>query len=131
MSILSREQILQASDIKTEMVSVPEWGGDVLVRGLTGDERDAFEASILVRKGRRRETDLTHLRAKLVVRACVDERGERIFKDDDAPRLARKSAAAIERIYDVAARLSGLGDDDMEELAKNSGSGQGDSSTSG
>ena len=41
--VLSKEQILQADDLKTETVEVPEWGGDVLLRELRGRERDAFE----------------------------------------------------------------------------------------
>ena len=31
MAILTRDQILQAQDIQREVVSVPEWGGEVLV----------------------------------------------------------------------------------------------------
>ena len=34
--MLTRDAILNAADLKTEAVPVPEWGGDVLVRGLTG-----------------------------------------------------------------------------------------------
>jgi len=43
---LNKEQILRADDLKTEEVDVPEWGGSVRVRVLTGTERDAFESSI-------------------------------------------------------------------------------------
>ena len=38
---LSRDSILKASDIKTETVPVPEWGGDVNLRGHSGEELDA------------------------------------------------------------------------------------------
>ena len=41
--MLTQEQIRAASDLKTEEVYVPEWGGSVLMRGMTGTERDAWE----------------------------------------------------------------------------------------
>ena len=44
--ILNREQILAANDVKTRIVDVPEWGGSVIVRGLTSLERDRAIASI-------------------------------------------------------------------------------------
>ena len=47
MTYLSRDAILQREDIKTEDVEVPEWGGTVRVRGMTGVQRDAFEASLI------------------------------------------------------------------------------------
>ena len=48
---LTRDAILQATDLTFEDVAVPEWGGVVRVRGLTGTERDAFEASVVGRQG--------------------------------------------------------------------------------
>ena len=42
--ILTRDEILESEDLATETVSVPEWGGSVIVRALTGTERDAYEA---------------------------------------------------------------------------------------
>ena len=34
--LLTRDAILAAADIQTETVPVPEWGGEVAVRPLTG-----------------------------------------------------------------------------------------------
>lgn len=48
--MLSREQILGCSDIPTEIVKVPEWGGEVMVKGLTGSQRDWLEMSIFAEK---------------------------------------------------------------------------------
>ena len=42
--LLTRDLILKADDIQTREVEVPEWGGTVLIRALTGTERDAYEA---------------------------------------------------------------------------------------
>lgn len=114
--MLSRDLIFGASDIRTEVVDVPEWGGSVMVRGMTGAERDSFERSMVEIKGTETKMTWTNMRAKLVCRTAVDGSGKRIFKDEDATMLGTKSAAAINRVFKVAQRLSGLADDDVEEL---------------
>lgn len=127
MSLLTRDQILTADDLQTEDVPVPEWGGTVRVTGLTGTERDAFEAEIL---GDGKKRNLANLRAKLVARSAVDENGARVFTDGDIGKLGLKSASALTKVFEVCQRLSGLTPDDVEELAGNSEAGQSDSSTS-
>jgi hypothetical protein len=124
MSLLTRDQILQAQDIAREEISVPEWGGSVLVRGLTGQERDAYEATIMRLNGTNAQMNLVNARAKLVARSIIDEEGNRLFGDDDVALLAKKSAAALERVFNVAQRLSGLTSSDLDELAKASANGQ-------
>lgn len=116
---LTKAGILAASDITTETVKVPEWGGDVLVRGLTGSQRDAYEEGCYVGQGKDRRTSFKNLRARLVALCVVDEQGARVFDDADAAALGDKSAAALDRIFDVAQRLSGLTAKDVEALAGN------------
>ena len=130
MALLTRDAILQVQDLPTEQVHIPEWGGDVLVRALTGAERDRFEQSIVEQRGKNTRMNLQNIRAKLVALTVVDEQGNRIFKDEDVKWLGNKSAAALDRIFEVAQRLSGLRDEDVEELAKNSESDLSDDSTS-
>lgn len=110
---LSRDAILGASDIETETVDCPEWGDKVTVKSMTGAERDAFEQSIR-RDGK---LDLRNARAKLLVSVIVNENGTRIFADKDAPELGKKSAKVLNRLYEAAARLSGL-DDESEAAAE-------------
>lgn len=130
MPLLTRDAILAAPDLLTEEVSVPEWGGTVLVRGLTGTERDAFEEEMIVRRGQHRDVNLANFRARLLVKAVVDKAGKRLFTRADMEALGCKSAAAIQRVFQVAMRLSGMSDEDVEELTKNSEPGQSGSSTS-
>ncbi len=130
MALLTRDAILQAQDLPRVLVPVPEWGGELYVRALTGAERDAFEQSIVEQKGKNMKMNLRNIRAKLVALTAVDEEGHRLFSDDDARWLGNKSAAALDRVFEVAQRLSGLRPEDVEELAKNSESDQSDDSTS-
>lgn len=117
--LLTRDSILKVQDLETEDVEVPEWGGTVRVQGLTGAQRDEFESGVVSLKGKRQELNMQNIRAKLVVLSVVDENGERVFTDDDAGLLGMKSAVALQRVFDVAQRLSGITEDDVEELAKN------------
>lgn len=116
--LLGKDAIFKADDIATERVPVPEWGGDVMVRGLTGRQRDAWESSLSVRQGKKMVPDMRDFRARLVVRCVVDETGQLVFHDGDIEALTNKSGAALDRIYDVAAKLSGIAEKDVEELTE-------------
>lgn len=116
MGILGKNLILSAVDLKSEDVPVPEWGGDVRVRSLTGAERDAFDTSLLGKDGKR---NLGNIRARLLALTIVDENGDRVFSDDDADQLGAKSAGVLERLFEVAQRLNGMGAAAEEEIAKN------------
>lgn len=120
MAVLGRAAILEAPDLPEQWVEVPEWKGRVLVRGMTAAERDRYETGSLKGKGRNREVNLANLRARLVVLCTVDENRERLFQDADADKLGKKSALAVNRIFEIARKLSGMTEDDLEEMAGNS-----------
>jgi hypothetical protein len=130
MPILGRDSILQASDIRKELVAVPEWGGEVYVRSLSAKERDEFESSMLTFKGKTQEVNLRQARAKLAALSICDEEGKRLFSDADVAALGNKSASAMQRVWTVAQRLSAITEEDMEELTKNSGSARSEGSSS-
>jgi hypothetical protein len=117
MNILTKDAILNADDLQTETVSVPEWGGEVIVKTLTGMERDEFENSIL---GDTEKPDITNVRAKAVALSVVDQSGDRLFSPEDVLKLGKKNGRALDRIFAVVQRLNGLRKKDMEELIKNS-----------
>jgi len=118
MTLLSKIDILCARDLQTQDVDVPEWGGSVRVRSLTGRERDAFEASMVRGEGKDRKVDLTNMRARLVGLTVIDEVGLRLFKDEEVDLLGAKSGAALDRVFAVAQHLNGLSGADGEELTK-------------
>ncbi len=119
MPALNRNQILAAQDIKTQTVSVPEWGGDVIVKTMSGTERDAFEMSILQERGDDEKKNVANYRSRLLVKCLVDDNGNPVFSDADIAELGAKSAVAMDRILTVAQRLNGLGKTDVEALTKN------------
>ena len=121
MTALNRDDILKVSDIKLELVSVPEWGGEVWVKGMTGAERDKYEASCILEGEGLEGTgkiDMTNLRAKLCVMTICNKDKKRIFKEKDIQALSQKSASALQRVFSVAQKLSGMSDEDIEELTE-------------
>lgn len=114
--LLNAEAILGADDIRRERVEVPEWGGHVYVQTMTGTDRDAYEMSLV--DPDTGESRTTNLRAKLVARCLVDEAGNRLLTDDQVDALGRKSAAALDRCFDAAARLSKISNEDIDRLGK-------------
>lgn len=133
LNLLSRDQILGASDIQTEDIEAPEWGGTVRVRGLTAKQRDEYESSLVVTEGKGKSQtqriNMRNARARLAVMAVIDEDGNPLFADSDVFVLGEKSGAVIDRIFEAASRLSGISETDMDELTGNS-SGQSDDSNS-
>ena len=115
-----RDAILNATALPTEAVDVPEWGVTVHVRTLTAAERDAYQASLVkVKKDGSVERAPDNASGRLAALAISDERGNRLFTDDDAADLGRKSAKALARVTEAAARLSGLTDEAKEQARKN------------
>ncbi|ARK96168.1 hypothetical protein [Burkholderia pseudomallei] len=131
-TILNRAAILAANDLATVTVDVSEWGGAVIIRSMTGAQRDAYETSLMTKDASGRYTiDTENMRAKLVIFTAVDETGTPLFTLDDLPALASKNAAVIERMFVAAQRINGLSKDAVADAEKNSVSGQPDASASG
>ena len=128
--LLSRDEILAAADMTYEDVDVPEWGGAVRVKALSGAERDQFESSVIERRGKKTRWNMSNLRARLVALSVVDESGKRLFRFSDVEALGAKSAAALQRVFDVAMRLSGMRQEDVDELLENFTDDQSDGSIS-
>lgn len=113
---LTKEQIFSAPDMQLEEVEVPEWGGSVFVRPMSGIDRDAMEAFIIERNeslGPKAAVD--QIRPWCIARTACDKDGKLIFTKDDIPEMNKKSGAALDRIFKVIRRLSGL----MEDVKKN------------
>ncbi len=117
--LLSKQVIFATSDLPTEDVDVPEWGGTVRLRTLTGLERDAFEASCIKGSGKKSTMNYANIRAKLVSLCAVDGDGKPLFDETDSLSLGKKSAPALDRLFSVCQRMNGLSDADVEELVKN------------
>jgi len=130
---LTATQIFEAEDLLSERVEVPEWGGYVIVRTMSGSEKDRFQMATLTQHKGQIVTDLRkmkHFRTRAVSLCAANDKGERLFTDAQVEKLAKKSAVALDRVYTVASRLNGLAEDATGELEKNSEPSPEDASTS-
>lgn len=130
MQLLSKEQILTANDLTHEDIEVPEWGGRVRVRMMTGTERDQFEEEVFQVKGKDVRQNLKNFRTRLLVRTIINEDGSRMFTDKEIEILGQKAARPIDTVFAAAQRINGMGAKDVEEMTKNSESAPNESSTS-
>ncbi|MFA5161867.1 MAG: hypothetical protein WC421_06440 [Elusimicrobiales bacterium] len=128
--LLNKEQIKSVSDLETQDVEVPEWGGTVRLKSLTGAERDRFEAGVVQGQGRNTTVNMQNLRAKLVAQSAIGEDGKPLFTEEDVKWLGEKSAKALNRLFNAAQQLSGLSESDVKELAGNFKDARSEGSTS-
>ena len=109
-----RDKILGAEDLHREKVEVKEWDATIYIREMTGGERDAYDASLIDKSGLPTKEKLKDMRAELVVLTAVDEKGERIFGDDDVALVTRKNAKILDRLADIAQVINKLSEDAIE-----------------
>jgi hypothetical protein len=118
MKILNRDEILSADDLEKKKVHVPEWGGSVFIRMMTGAERDAYEIMMFGEDNKKKT--FVNMRAKFLAFTIVDESGKPIFTDSDIEALGKKGIKPIDRVYTAARKLNALSDEDVDEILKKS-----------
>lgn len=121
--VLTREAILARRNSGVERVYVERWKGHVCLRVMSGEDRDAFEQFCTDARTAGR-LQVRGILAMLLVRTICDESGQRVFTDEDVDAVNQLDAAVVCELFERAQRLSGLTDDDVEELAGNSPGGQ-------
>ncbi|MHB8100368.1 MAG: hypothetical protein ACYDD5_12360, partial [Sulfuricurvum sp.] len=113
---IDKNTIIEASDIQTGTISIPEWGGDCFVKKPSIKERDILGTHTRIFmevktdgkgkqknefvKGEESEKAFAAFRLKTVGFALCDEKGNRLFNDDEIDTLlGKKSPEVIDRIF--------------------------------
>jgi hypothetical protein len=116
-----RDKILAAQDIPSETVEIPEWGVELLVKGMTAGDRlllmqNAYDQTT-------QQVNMAIVYPDVVVACAYDpESGEPVFSSDDKGELMKKASAAIERLAGIGLRLSGIGQVEQDAAGKDSSS---------
>jgi hypothetical protein len=118
MALLSKDALLKGTALPRETVYLKELGGEVIIQGMTGKQRDEWESSLVKQRRNRRELDTRNVRARLVARCLVNDDGSRMFSDDEADQLGDIRVDVLGHLFEVAQRLSGVSDEDVDELGK-------------
>lgn len=130
-----RDRILNAKDIKTEAVTVDEWGDDsgpatLNVVGLSAGQRLTIIKQATVTEAttngkgepvKEEKVDNGLLYPLLIIAAVRDpETNQPLFTAGDADALMGKSAGVIERLGADVLRVSGMTKETQAALQKNS-----------
>lgn len=130
MALITRAQ-LDKVELRTQIVDVPEWAtpdmkpGDVpqvMVRELMGNERDAYEASLITMRGSGKNTTqelhLQNARSKIAVMGLINADGTPMYKNNpaDIAALGKLPAKGLERVVDAIMALSGINEDTQEGI---------------
>lgn len=105
MSDLS-EKIKAAEDVKSELVTVPQWDVKIEVRTMSGFKRAELLQSCLTDDN---DFDQDKWQGGLIIETAHDpETGEKVFTQEDAEWLMQKSSAPLELLAATATRINGL-----------------------
>lgn len=103
--ILSLDDILSADDLgqSTIKIAVPEWGGTVLFRPMTGEEAVLFQSQLS--SGKKNDAWL-----HIFARCAVDQAGNRLFPTPShVDKLRKKSVKTFLRLQHQLMYLNGMG----------------------
>lgn len=121
--MLTKQDIIKCTDIETREVAVPEWGGSVLLRSMTGEERDEWEQGNQMRnKGEGQPVNVRGFKVDLLARVIRDPENplKPLFDKKDLIELNKKNAKPISDLFAVACKMNGIGDDQVKQMEKNS-----------
>ena len=113
-----RDRIIAVDDTQKEIVKIDEWGVEVEIRGMSGAARASISQDAAENNG---NINFLKMMPELVVQCCfVPETGEQVFDSKDKELVMGKSGAALDRIVNIAMRLSGFGDKAIDDAGKDS-----------
>ena len=120
MKMLTKEEIVDTKDISIEIVEVSEWGGSVGIKRMSGAERDEYDQALYNRSDDKGKiTNVKGVKVLLLSRTICDTKGNLLFPENaDREILRQKSASAIERLFEKAGALNGIGPEEVKELGK-------------
>lgn len=119
---VGRDGILAFRTKAGSVHKVPAFDGFVYFKEWTSEERDNFEGSLIVGRGKGQRVSTANIRAKMFVRSVCDANGKLIFTDEDAKEVGKLPAPEVEKVYAEIQKVNSVSDEDVEELAGNSNS---------
>lgn len=126
-----RDEILKKVDLAEETVYIPQWETYLIVRALSASERSRVVRMAFDDKGNPK-FDSGLIGPLLIASVRDPETKEKVFTPDDMDALLEKNAQALQKLFEVAARLAGLDTMAAKRAEKNSfGATESDSSITG
>lgn len=123
MTLLTREEFDTPASLGKTQVRVL-WKGQirtVFVHEMSVAERTRFDKSVVALGDQVSEGEDANdfMREVLLIHTAGDEHGNRLFTFDDLPLVSGLGSGFAEPIVNAAMSLNRIGENDLEELAKN------------
>lgn len=115
---LSKDAIFAVKDSDSHEVDVPEWGGSILLRSMTGKQRNDYEHWATT-QSKEKVPDYRGIRERLIICCAVDENGDALFTESDLAKLAEKNSEVIDRLHTECRAICGMDEDSVEDAVKN------------
>lgn len=105
--MLTDEQIFAASDLKEQIVEVPEWGGSVTLRQITRKQ----QATCREQSTKAGELDIDELELRLLIEHMVSPD----IGQDRIEQLRGRNGVVLKRLADAMYALNGTGAGALED----------------
>ena len=108
---LSLNDILAVADVETRRVDVPEWGGTVVIKGLTKRDQQRLRKQASAAAGTFDADVMEHL----ILSQCL---AEPVVTPEQAAQLLEKSAAAVDRVLTAIMDITGLSEAAQRSMSR-------------
>lgn len=133
MALLNRNQILEAKDIKTKVIPVPEWGGDIMIKQLSAKEYNDITMNMVnIRKMAAKqlsskknadenledainEIAIKNQKILLIIKSVIDENMKPLFTEADLELLYQKNTNVIDRIIAEIEEFNSVSTEDAKK----------------
>ncbi len=112
MALLNRQQFLSADDKRYKIIELPDLGGEVKIRSMSGEDELEFEKFKV-------DKVTSEWVFWAICRYCVDENNSPMFTEQDLEDIKKKSSASLKKIFEAILDLNIINDEKIREEAKN------------
>ena len=113
MALLSKKKFLESNEYEYKDVYIKQLDGEIRVRALSIKDQLAFEETATG------NDDQSELMFQLILKCCIDEDGELMFKEEDVNNLKEKSADIIVTLFKSILSINNINQEEIDNIAKN------------
>ena len=120
-NLTTRNELLGLTKRRFKTIDIPELDLTFRIQSLTEREKSEYETALLTKTGRGVSRErLTDAARRLMVLCLVDDDNNRLLEPGDVNALSQLDAIVAAKIYNECQTHCGFGEEDIEQIVKNS-----------
>ncbi len=120
-NLTTRNELLGLTKRRFKTIDIPELDLTFRIQSLTEREKSEYETALLTKTGRGVSRErLTDAARRLMVLCLVDDDNNRLLEAGDVSALSQLDAIVAAKIYNECQTHCGFGEEDIEQIVKNS-----------